>query len=473
MTDATPAATPTAPTPPAWTKQAIVWQVFPLGFTGAPVLAPEGDPADPASPAGALAGEHRLLRLIDWLDYLVELGCNTLALGPIFASMSHGYDTVDYFRIDPRLGTNEDFEALAAAAHQRGVRLILDGVFNHVGKGFPAFAALPGLGPDSPEADFFHLTWPADWSPGTAPDYQRFEGQDWLPVLNHASPAVADLVVEVMEFWLERGADAWRLDAAYAVDPAFWTRVLPRVRERFEDVFFVGEVIHGDYAQIADTSGMDSVTQYELWKAIWSSLETSNFYELTWTLKRHKAMLAHFVPWTFLGNHDTTRIASQLTDPARLPHAIALLLTLPGLPAIYYGDEQAFRGVKEERLGGDDAIRPAFPSSPAELSTLGEGTLRLYQELIALRRRLPWLYRAGLETLHLDNRLLSLSLSAPQEQGAEGGREQEIVLVLSLEEHEAWLPTSGRHQVLAAGGGSVRAERDGVVVPSLGWAVLA
>ena len=102
------------------------------------------------------------------------------------------------------------------------------------------------------------------------------------------------------------------------------------MRERFEDVFFVGEVIHGDYAQIADTSGMDSVTQYELWKAIWSSLETSNFYELTWTLKRHKAMLAHFVPWTFLGNHDTTRIASQLTDPARLPHAIALLLTLPG-----------------------------------------------------------------------------------------------------------------------------------------------
>lgn len=465
------------PPAPAWSRHAIVWQVFPLGFVGAPTLAPQGDPDDPSTPAGALAAEHRLLRLVDWLDYLVGLGCNVLALGPVFASMSHGYDTVDYFRIDPRLGTNEDFETLARQAHARGVRLVLDGVFNHVGKDFPAFAALPQAGPGSEASRLFRLTWPEDWQPGTAPDYERFEGQEWLPALNHAEPAVADMVVEVMKFWLERGADAWRLDAAYAVDPAFWTRVLPRVREHYPEAYFVGEVIHGDYVGITAASGMDSVTQYELWKAVWSSIESRNFYELDWALRRHAEFLRSLVPWTFLGNHDTTRIASQISEPAHLPHAVALLATLPGLPAIYYGDEQGYRGVKEDRLGGDDEIRPPFPATPADMSDLGAPTLRLYQDLVGLRRRLPWLHDADLATLHLDNRLYSLELTGRAgwaDAGASDGGPGSVVVVLSLEEHEAWVPTAGHHAVLAASPGSAapRPEGDGVVLPAHAWAVL-
>ena len=465
---------PAGPNEPDWVRHAIAWHVFPLGAVGAPALCPPGDPDDASSPAGAMAAEHRLRRLIPWLDRLIELGCNVLMLGPVFHSMSHGYDTVDHMRLDPRLGTNEDLVALIEAAHARGVRVMLDGVFNHVGIDHPAFAALPQVGPDSRQASMFRLTWPGGpeaWTPGTAPDYERFEGQDWLPELNHSCEAVADLVTEVMTHWCERGVDGWRLDAAYAVDPAFWTRVLPRVRRAHPEVYVVGEVIHGDYAAIVAASGMDSVTQYELWQAIWHSLADANFYELDWTLGRNAELLGTFVPWTFVGNHDTTRIASQLPDARRLPHALALLMTLPGTPAVYYGDEDGLRAVKEDRLGGDDAIRPELPASPEDRPA---GPVRaLHQALIGARRRLPWLHDAEVEALHLDNTVLSLRMRPRRPEG-EGAESPEAVLVLSLEESEVWLPAAGRSHVLASTHDAPppRPERDGVVLPPLGWAVL-
>lgn len=465
---------PAGPNEPDWVRHAIAWHVFPLGAVGAPALCPPGDPDDASSPAGAMAAEHRLRRLIPWLDRLIELGCNVLMLGPVFHSMSHGYDTVDHMRLDPRLGTNEDLVALIEAARARGVRVMLDGVFNHVGIDHPAFAALPQVGPDSRQASMFRLTWPGGpeaWTPGTAPDYERFEGQDWLPELNHSCEAVADLVTEVMTHWCERGVDGWRLDAAYAVDPAFWTRVLPRVRRAHPEVYVVGEVIHGDYAAIVAASGMDSVTQYELWQAIWHSLADANFYELDWTLGRNAELLGTFVPWTFVGNHDTTRIASQLPDARRLPHALALLMTLPGTPAVYYGDEDGLRAVKEDRLGGDDAIRPELPASPEDRPA---GPVRaLHQALIGARRRLPWLHDAEVEALHLDNTVLSLRMRPRRPEG-EGAKSPEAVLVLSLEESEVWLPAAGRSHVLASTHDAPlpRPERDGVVLPPLGWAVL-
>jgi len=465
---------PAGPNEPDWVRHAIAWHVFPLGAVGAPALCPPGDPDDASSPAGAMAAEHRLRRLIPWLDRLIELGCNVLMLGPVFHSMSHGYDTVDHMRLDPRLGTNEDLVALIEAAHARGVRVMLDGVFNHVGIDHPAFAALPQVGPDSRQASMFRLTWPGGpeaWTPGTAPDYERFEGQDWLPELNHSCEAVADLVTEVMTHWCERGVDGWRLDAAYAVDPAFWTRVLPRVRRAHPEVYVVGEVIHGDYAAIVAASGMDSVTQYELWQAIWHSLADANFYELDWTLGRNAELLETFVPWTFVGNHDTTRIASQLPDARRLPHALALLMALPGTPAVYYGDEDGLRAVKEDRLGGDDAIRPELPASPEDRPA---GPVRaLHQALIGARRRLPWLHDAEVEALHLDNTVLSLRMRPRRPEG-EGAKSPEAVLVLSLEESEVWLPAAGRSHVLASTHDAPppRPERDGVVLPPLGWAVL-
>ena len=281
---------------------------------------------------------------------------------------------------------------------------MLDGVFNHVGQGFRPFQDALRHGTT---ASWFDLTWPADGGP---PQHRNFEGHDLLVALNHREPAVAGYVAEVMNHWLARGADAWRLDAAYAVPVGFWRQVLPRVREQHPDAYVVGEVIHGDYAGIVERSGMDSVTQYELWKAVWSSLKDRNLFELSAALERHNHFLDTFVPLTFIGNHDVTRIASTLDDPALLPIAVALLFTLGGDPSVYAGDEQGFLGVKEDRVGGDDAIRPAFPSGPADLAPYGADTFRLHRQLAAFRRDRPWLRDVRSEQVSLTNTALVLRL---------------------------------------------------------------
>jgi cyclomaltodextrinase len=439
---------------PDWVQDAVWWHVYPLGFVGAERAAP----AD-----GAITS--RLGRLTGWLDYVVELGANGLALGPVFAASTHGYDTVDHHRIDPRLGSDADFDALVAAAHDRGLRVLLDGVFNHVGREHPAFRAVVEQGPAAPTAEWFRLRWPDGWRPGTAPQYDSFEGHDQLVALDHSSPAVAGWVTEVMTSWLDRGADGWRLDAAYAVPTSFWATVLPRVRERHPDAYVVGEVIHGDYTRVVQESGMDAVTQYELWKAIWSSLNDGNLHELAHALGRHDGFLESFVPLTFVGNHDVTRIASRLTDVRHLPHALAVLFTVGGTPSVYAGDEQAFTGVKEDRAGGDDAVRPPFPDSPDELAPYGWSTYRLHQELIGVRRRHRWLHRARTTPLHRDNRQFSYATSADGER---------LVVALNLAETPAVLPAPGAGAVLA-GEGTVRQPRTDRAVVELGghgWAIL-
>lgn len=351
-------------TGPGWIEHAIWWQVYPLGFVGA---FPAEDRPGP--------GEHRLRRLVDWFDHAIALGASGVSLGPVFASRTHGYDTTDHYRIDSRLGDDDDFDYLITEAHRRGLRVLLDGVFNHVGTEFPAREG---------------------WLSGGT-----FEGHAELLAFNHGNPEVADYVVDVLTHWLDRGADGWRLDAAYAVPPYFWANVLPRARDRHPDAWFVGELIHGDYAAVVDAARLDSATQYELWKAIWSSLNDGNFYELDWTLQRHNEFLETFVPMTFIGNHDVTRIASQLQQPDHVAHALVVLLTVGGVPSIYAGDELGYRGLKEERYGGDDAVRPEFASPPTQSD---DPIWALHQYLVGLRRRHPWLHRASTKALQLDNR---------------------------------------------------------------------
>jgi cyclomaltodextrinase / maltogenic alpha-amylase / neopullulanase len=395
-----------------WIRHALWWQVYPLGFTGAEKTALPDD----------AAAVPRLRQVEAWLPHLLELGCNGLALGPVFASETHGYDTVDHFTVDRRLGTDDDLQHLLDACHSHGIRVLLDGVFNHVGRGFPRFRQLLDQGPDSPAAAWFHV----NPDPG-APDgfgYRDFEGHRGLVTLNHDDDEVADHVVRVMTHWCDRGVDAWRLDAAYAVPPAFWRRVLPQVRDAHPDVWVVGEVIHGDYAGYVEASGIDSVTQYELWKAVWSSLNDRNLFELAHAMRRHAEMVRSFLPQTFVGNHDVTRIASRLTDPRHVPLALALLFTLPGIPTVYYGDELGLEGVKEDREGGDDAVRPAFPPAPGPDDDDDSGLRALHQRLIGVRRRHPWLVDAELhEPDQLTNDVLAFRLSA---------REQEIGVVLNV-----------------------------------------
>ena len=366
---------------PGWVDHLIGWHVYPLGFVGAPARLESQEVS------------HRLAHLGAWLDYAVALGCSSLALGPVFSSASHGYDTLDYFTIDPRLGDDDDFDHLLQAAHARGLSVLLDGVFNHVSRRNRIVQDAQSAGPDSDAGRMVR------WCAGRL---DVFEGHSDLVALNHDNPAVREHVTRIMNYWCGRGVDGWRLDAAYSVNPEFWAAVLPSVREKYPDVWIFGEVIHGDYASIVRASGMDSVTQYELWKGIWSSIESRNFFELDHALGRHNEFSDVFTPVTFVGNHDVTRIASRVgQDGAVL--ATAILATIGGIPLIYYGDELAYRGVKEERFGGDDDIRPVFPASPADLSNLGADTLRAHQSLLGLRRRHPWLVDARTESLDLTN----------------------------------------------------------------------
>ncbi|MBY6685392.1 DUF3459 domain-containing protein [Rhodococcus sp. BP-149] len=369
-----------------WVDHVIWWQVYPLGFVGA-----EAEAVDRT--------EHRLDRIEGWFDYLLELGCNGLALGPVFASETHGYDTVDHLRIDSRLGTDSDMDALIGAARAKGIRVLLDGVFNHVGRSHPQFVRAEQDGPDSDAGRWFR------WKDGRP---RTFEGHDLLVELNHDEQAVQEHVAQVMTHWLDRGVDGWRLDAAYAVSPAFWAAVLPRVREAHPDAWIVGEMIHGDYASYVRESGLDSITQYELWKATWSALKDANFFEFAHALGRHDELLPTFVPATFVGNHDVTRIASTLDDDDA-DIAAALLFFVAGTPTVYYGDEQGFRGIKEERVGGDDAIRPEFPATPDDLAPYGWPHYRRHQALIAMRRRFPWLHRAHAEVSGLENTAVTLT----------------------------------------------------------------
>lgn len=366
---------------PGWVDHLIGWHVYPLGFVGASTRLESQEVS------------HRLAHLGAWLDHAVALGCSSLALGPVFSSASHGYDTLDYFTIDPRLGDDDDFDHLLQAAHARGLSVLLDGVFNHVSRRNRIVQDAQSAGPDSDAGRMVR------WCAGRL---DVFEGHSDLVALNHDNPAVREHVTRIMNYWCGRGVDGWRLDAAYSVNPEFWAAVLPSVREKYPDVWIFGEVIHGDYAGIVRASGMDSVTQYELWKGIWSSIESRNFFELDHALGRHNEFSDAFTPMTFVGNHDVTRIASRVgQDGAVL--ATAILATIGGIPLIYYGDELAYRGVKEERFGGDDDIRPVFPASPADLSNLGADTLRAHQSLLGLRRRHPWLVDARTESLDLTN----------------------------------------------------------------------
>jgi cyclomaltodextrinase len=422
-------------TEPAWVEHAIWWQVYPLGFVGA-------YPADPPP----TADEHRLRRIVDWLDHAVELGASGVALGPLFASHTHGYDTTDHYRIDPRLGDDADFDQMIAEAHKRGLRVLLDGVFNHVAKDFAQ----------------------TSWFRKRGNSFDTFEGHGELIALDHDNPDVVAYTVDVMTHWLKRGADGWRLDAAYAVPDRFWAQVLPRVRQAHPDAWFVGEVIHGDYSERVRASGFDSVTQYELWKAIWSSLNDANLHELDWALVRHNEFLDDFVPMTFVGNHDVTRIASQLDNTRHLEHALVILLTTGGTPSVYAGDESGYRGVKEERFGGDDAVRPEFTAPLMGVDEHGHDVYRLHQYLIGLRRRHPWLHTA---------RTLPLRLTNTQYVYATRNGSDALLVALNIDDEPLSLSLPelgfGAGQIVAGSGAPPESTVGDAEIEPHGWLIIA
>ncbi len=328
-------------------------------------------------------------------------------------------------------------------------------MFNHVSRHHPLVQAALRDGANSGAAAWFRTSGSPD-----RVEFATFEGHEQLIALNHDNPEVQAHVVRVMRHWLDRGVDAWRLDAAYAVPTGFWAHVLSQVRTTHPNASWEVKVLHGDYTAFVRDSTADTVTQYELWKAIWSSVNDHNFHELDWALRRHNTMLTTFAPATFIGNHDVTRIATQITDARHLPHAIVLLTMLGGTPSIYAGDELALQGVKEHQAGGDDAIRPEFPVQGPTGLTLNDQTIyRLHQRLLGLRRRRPWLHHATSATLHLNNQQYLIRIAHDPDH---------VDVALNLADQPLQLTQTTR--ILAADHETTR--RTDQVGPH-GWAVLA
>ncbi len=333
-----------------WFDRAVIYQIYPLGLCGAPA---ENDGV--RSP--------RILRLLDWVEHIKRTGADTVLLNPLFDSDRHGYDTRDYLHLDPRLGSDEDLAKVCAAFHGAGLRVMFDGVFNHVGRGFWAFRDVQEKKWDSPYKDWFHISFDGNTERNDGFWYESWEGHTELPKLNLQNPAVADHQREAIRSWVERfGIDGLRLDVAYCLPPEYLRALRSFTGGLKEDFVLVGETLHGDYNRWMGPDMCHSVTNYECYKGLWSSFNSMNMFEIGHSLARQFGP----EPWTlykgahlltFLDNHDVSRVASQLNDPNHLKPAYAVAFGMPGVPAVYYGSEW---GLKGDKRSGDATLRPAL-----------------------------------------------------------------------------------------------------------------
>ena len=333
-----------------WFDNAVIYQIYPLGLCGAPQ---DND--------GIQA--HRILKLLDWVDHIRKTGADTVLLNPLFESDRHGYDTRDYRTVDCRLGTNEDLKTVCDAFHKAGLRVMLDGVFNHVGRGFWAFRDVQQKKWDSPYKDWFHLSFDGNSNYNDGFWYEGWEGHYELVKLNLHNPAVVQHQFDAIRSWVEQfDIDGLRLDVAYCLSEDYLRQLRSFTNGLKPDFVLMGETLHGDYNRWMNDQMCHSVTNYECYKGLWSSFNSMNLFEIghslqrqfgpeQWTLYRGKHLLS------FLDNHDVTRIASMLGEPRHLLPAYGILFGMPGVPALYYGSEWGIQGHKNQ---GDASLRPAL-----------------------------------------------------------------------------------------------------------------
>ncbi len=359
-----------------WAYNSVFYQIYPIGFCGAPT---QND------------GEcvPRIRKLLDWSGYLQELGVDSILLNPIFESDSHGYDTRDFKKIDCRLGTNDDFASVCKDLHAHGVKIVLDGVFNHVGRGFWAFKDVQEKKWDSPYKDWFHINFDGNSNYNDGFWYEGWEGHFELVKLNLQNPAVADYLLECVKYWVDTfDIDGLRLDVAYSLDHGFMQRLRSYVEELKDGFVLIGEVLFGDYNLIVNERMLHSCTNYECYKGIYSRFNSMNLFEIAHSLHRQFGP----DPWciyrgkhlvTFVDNHDVTRLASILTNDKHIPLAYGLLFGMPGIPCLYYGSEWGQPG--EKAPDNDYALRPCFETPmPNELTEYIKQLIRIRQNSDAL-----------------------------------------------------------------------------------------
>ena len=392
-----PSNTPNVSLLPEWSRDAVFYQIFPLGYFGAPTVNDQ-----------KLAVNPRLKQIRAHYKHFRELGIDAVYFSPLFESGTHGYDTFDYFEIDRRLGDVELFKEIVKELHDIGIKVVLDGVFNHTGTQHFAFKDLKEKGAHASEfGNWFHIgarKWDyegwcsTDSIKGTGFSYDCWEGHPVLPRLNLDEPAVRNHIFDVARFWLkEVGIDGWRLDVAHEIHPDFW-REFRRVCDDARpdgSALLVGEMIHGNYNGWVGNDRLHSGTNYQMSHATWHSLNEHNYGYFYSALMREANLFSGLSLVNFLGNHDVPRIASNLDNQAHYTHAMVALILMKGIPCLYYGDEFGMEGRPEdgtdEHSGGDDAMRrPMLDcAKPASWPAVGMSRLALNKKLIALRKNYP------------------------------------------------------------------------------------
>lgn len=330
-----------------WYHEKVFYQIYTLNFCGAPF---DND--------GHIV--HRITRINDFVDYFKELGIGGIYFNPIFSSDHHGYDTRDYRVLDERLGTNEDFKEVCQNLHSHQIKVVLDGVFNHVGRGFFAFKDVQEKREASPYKDWFRIDFNGDSPYQDNFYYEGWEGHYELVKLNLDHPDVQRYLLDSVDFWIDYfDIDGIRLDVAYSLPRWFMAMLKDHCRQKKEDFFLLGEVLGDNAGYMFSEARLDSITDYPGFKGLWSSFNSLNMFEMAHTIKRnYKEMYRGQILWSFVDNHDVARIASQLTDLEKLPLIYGMLFSLPGIPCIYYGSEWGQTGKKEQ--GSDASLRPEY-----------------------------------------------------------------------------------------------------------------
>lgn len=375
----------------SWYNEAIFYHIYPLGLTGAPKENDYGTPV------------HRLNTLLPWIDHIKEIGCTALYIGPLFESVGHGYETTDYKKLDSRLGTNEDLTNFVKACHDKGIRVIFDGVFNHTGRDFFAFKDIQKNRENSPYVNWYcNVNFGGNTEYNDGFSYENWGGYNLLVKLNQRNPEVQNYICDVIRFWVsEFDIDGIRLDAADVLDFDFMRVLRHTADEVKKDFWLMGEVIHGDYSRWVNGQTLHSVTNYALHKALYSGHNDHNYFEIAHTVKYLQNM-GDLDLYNFVDNHDVERIHTKLQNKAHFAPVHVLLYTLPGVPSIYYGSEFGIDGKKEKF--SDASLRPALDLKDYADAVTKNPCTALIAALGKVRQGTPALSYGSYSELALTNR---------------------------------------------------------------------
>ncbi len=374
----------------AWYEEAVFYHIYPLGLTGAPKQNSYEEPV------------HRLNTILPWISHIKEIGCNAIYIGPLFESVGHGYETTDYKKLDSRLGTNEDLTNFVAECHKQGIRVILDGVFNHTGRDFFAFQDILKNREQSPYKDWYcNVNFWGNNSYNDGFSYDNWGGYDLLVKLNQHNPAVKEYIQDVIRFWVsEFDIDGIRLDAADVLDFEYMKALRSVANEVKPDFWLMGEVIHGNYSRWANDGTLHSVTNYMLHKALYSGHNDHNYFEVAHTIKYVSGMVGDNLKlYSFVDNHDVERIYTKLTNKAHFVPVHIILYTLPGVPSLYYGSEFGIEGKKEKF--SDDSLRPSLNYEDYKDAIKTNSCTQLIAALGKLRQNTPALCYGDYQELEL------------------------------------------------------------------------